>query len=247
MAYKDMDKIAGILTIGNEILSGKVTDDNSPFLCRELRRLGVEVKQLVVLPDEVEVIADQIRFWARKYDLIFACGGVGPTHDDVTIAGIAKGLGKSVIRHASLVSFLKELYPQPLTEAMLKLTEVPEGADLIRLEEQRYPLVTVSNIYIFPGIPELLRKKFDAIKERFRTTPYYMKKIFVKSPEVEIAPHLFSVNTLYPALGLGSYPAFRHPDYQVMLTLESKDPGHLDKAFSHLLSLLPQKVVFKIE
>jgi molybdenum cofactor synthesis domain-containing protein len=242
-----MEKTAGILIIGNEILSGKIKDDNSPYLCRELRSLGVDVKRLLVLPDDEEVIAEQIRSWVGQYNLIFTCGGVGPTHDDVTVAGIARGLGKDVIRDASLLALVQNLYPPPLTDAMLKMTEVPEGAELIMAEGLRYPVVAISNIYIFPGIPEILRKKFDALKEQFRSTPFFLKKIFVDSPELEIAQHLLAVNRLYPCLGLGSYPVLKHPEYQVMLTLESKDPTYLDRAFLHLLSLLPQEIVVKIE
>ena len=242
-----MEKTATILIIGNEILSGKVTDENSPYLLGELRSLGVHVKRLVVLPDDEVAIAEQIRTGVSQYHYLFTCGGVGPTHDDVTIAGITKGLGKRVIRNPSLLALVQKLYPPPVTEAMLKLTEVPEGAELIMAEGLRYPVVTISNIYLFPGIPELLRKKFTAIKERFRSTPFCLKKIFVKSPELEIAHHLSTVNTLYPALGLGSYPVLKHPEYQVMLTLESKDPIYLDQAFSHLLSLLPREIVVKVE
>jgi molybdenum cofactor synthesis domain-containing protein len=242
-----MEKTAGILIIGNEILSGKVTDENSPYLCRELRSLGVNVKRLVVLPDDEEIIAEQIRTWVKQYHYIFTCGGVGPTHDDVTVAGIAKGLGKKVIRDPSLLALAQKLYPPPFTEALLKLTEVPEGAELLIAEGLRYPVVAVSNIYLFPGIPELLRKKFAAIKERFRSDPFCLKKIFVKSPELEIAHHLSAVNTLYPGLGLGSYPVLRHSEYQVMVTLESKDSTYLEQAFSHLLSLLPREIVVKIE
>ncbi len=242
-----IEKTAAILIIGNEILSGKVTDENSPYLSRELRSLGVDVKRLAVLPDEVDVIAEQIRVWTRQYHLIFTSGGVGPTHDDVTIAGIAKGLGKEVIRDPLLLTLIQKLYPSPVNEAMQKLSEIPEGAELITAEGLHYPVVAVSNIYIFPGIPELLKKKFSLIKERFRSTPFCLKKIFVRSHELEIAHYLSTVNMLYPSLKLGSYPVLRHPEYQVMLTLESKDPTYLDRAFLHLLNLLPKDTIVKIE
>jgi molybdenum cofactor synthesis domain-containing protein len=242
-----MEKTAAVLIIGNEILSGKVTDENSPYLLGELRSLGVHVKRLVVLPDDELAIAEQIRTEADQYHYLLTCGGVGPTHDDVTTAGIAKGLGKQVIRHPSLLALVQKLYPPPVTEAMLKLTEVPEGAELIMAEGLRYPVVTISNIYLFPGVPELVIKKFTAIKERFRSAPFRLKKIFVKSPELEIAHHLSTVNALYPALELGSYPTLKPAEYQVMLTLESKNQTYLDQAFHHLLSLLPQEIVVRTE
>jgi molybdenum cofactor synthesis domain-containing protein len=242
-----MEKTAAILIIGNEILSGKVADENSPYLSRELHSLGVDVQRLAVLPDAVDVIAEQIRVWIGQHHLIFTCGGVGPTHDDVTIAGIAKGLGKKVIRDPRLLTLIQELYPPPVNEAMLKLSEIPEGAELIMAKGLRYPVVAVSSIYIFPGIPELLQKKFSLIKERFRSTPFCLKKIFVRSHELEIAHHLATVNMLYPSLELGSYPALRNPEYQVMLTLETKDPASLDQAFLYLLNLLPKDTIVKIE
>ena len=253
--HVQMEKTAGILTIGNEILSGKVTDDNSPYLCRELRSLGVAVKQLTVVPDDEEAIAEQIRSWRGQHHFLITCGGIGPTPDDVTIAGIARGLGRGVTRNAELLALIQDLYPPPHNRAMLRMADVPEGAELLHSEGLRYPVVIISNIYILPGMPEILRKKFSAIKERFRSSPFFLKKIFVNSPEVEFALHLSELLTLYPDIALGSYPVFSPafspvfspPEYQVMLTLESKDPSYLEQAFQHLISLLPREVIVKTE
>src|SRR5215831_5819869 len=96
------DKTAVIIVIGNEILSGKVTDTNATFLTRELRTLGVTLRRIVVIPDEVETIAETIRAYHSAVDVIFTSGGVGPTHDDVTMEGVARGLGRSVVRHPFL-------------------------------------------------------------------------------------------------------------------------------------------------
>ena len=242
-----MEKTAGILIVGNEILSGKVADENSPYLCRELRNLGVSVQQLAVLPDDEGAIASQVRSWNGQYDFLFTCGGIGPTPDDVTIAGIAQGVGKSVIRHAKLISLIQDLYPPPHTGPMLKMAEVPEGADLLHPEGLKYPIVTFSNIYIFPGVPQILRKKFAAIKERFRCPPFFLKRIFVNSPEIKIALHLSELLALYPGIELGSYPVLAHPEYQVIVTLESKDPSSLERGFLHLISLLPKDSIVKTE
>jgi FAD synthetase len=242
-----MERTAGIVTIGSEILSGKVADDNSPYLCRELRSLGVDVKKLVILPDDEEVIAQQIRSWAGKFHLILVCGGLGPTHDDVTMAGIAKGLGRKIVRHPTLLAIIQNRHTASLNQSVLKLAEVPEGSELVLAEGLRYPVVSVSNIYIFPGIPEILKKKFEALKEKFRVAPFFLKKVFLKSPELEIAHHLSTVNALYSNLKLGSYPVLRHPEYQVMVTLESKDPALLEQAFSQLIARLPQEVIVKTE
>ncbi|HEX7787146.1 MAG TPA: molybdopterin-binding protein, partial [Methylomirabilota bacterium] len=105
-----MAKTAGILLIGNEILSGKITDANAAYLCRELRALGVEVRRITVVPDEVELIASEVRAFSAAYDVVFTSGGVGPTHDDVTIEGVARALDVPVVREPRLVEVLERYF-----------------------------------------------------------------------------------------------------------------------------------------
>src|SRR5512139_1607798 len=96
------EKTAALIVIGNEILSGKIVDTNSSFLAAELRALGVSLRRILVIPDEVDVIAEAVRAYQPAYDVLFTSGGVGPTHDDVTMTGVARGLGREVIRHPYL-------------------------------------------------------------------------------------------------------------------------------------------------
>jgi molybdenum cofactor synthesis domain-containing protein len=242
-----MTTTAGILIIGNEILSGKVQDANSPYLCRELRALGVEVRRISVIPDDVNTIAEESSTFSGAYDIVFTTGGVGPTHDDVTVEGIAKGLGRRVVIHPDLEQVVKELYPGKVNSARLRLAKVPEGAELLGQPDLVFPVVLIKNIYIFPGVPEILIQKFNGIKERFRGVPFLLKNVFVTAGEGAIAEHLNAVMREYPALLLGSYPALNNPEYRVRLTLESKDPAYLDKAFRRLLSLLPASSIAKVE
>ena len=102
-----MPKTAGIILIGNEILSGKIQDANAAYLCRELRGLGVDVRRITVIPDEVALIADEVAAFSREFDVVFTSGGVGPTHDDVTMEGVARAMGVSVVRHPALASLLE--------------------------------------------------------------------------------------------------------------------------------------------
>jgi molybdenum cofactor synthesis domain-containing protein len=234
-----MAKTAGIVIIGNEILSGKVQDVNAAYLLRELRLLGVDVKKVSVIPDEIDIIATEVAMFSRQFDVVFTSGGVGPTHDDVTIEGIARAFGRRVIRHPELERLLRNRYNSDLNEARLKLTEVPEGAQLIREDGLWLPAVTVDNVYIFPGIPDLLRQKFESIKERFRERPYFLRKVYVKEGEGNIAGYLHNLLREFPELMLGSYPDIHNPSYKVMLTLESKDEGYVHSALQRLLALLP--------
>ena len=242
-----MAKTAGILIIGNEILSCKIRDANSPYLCRELRALGVEIKRISVIPDDVDVIAGEAATFSAAYDIVITTGGVGPTHDDVTIEGIAKGLGRRVISHPDLERVLRQLYGGKVNSAHLRMAQVPEGAELFGQPDLVFPVVILKNIYIFPGVPEILRQKFDGIKERFRDAPFFLRKVFVTAGEGSIAEHLNAVMREYPALLLGSYPELNNPQYRVTLTLESKDPAYLDKALNRLMDLLPASTIAKVE
>src|SRR5882672_4114101 len=101
-----MPKTAGILLVGNEILSGKIQDANAVYLCRELRTLGVDVRRISVIPDEIQLIAEEVVVFSREFDVVFTSGGVGPTHDDVTIEGVARAMTVPVVRHPALVALL---------------------------------------------------------------------------------------------------------------------------------------------
>src|SRR5438552_15083190 len=114
-----MPKTAGIILIGNEILSGKITDANAAYLCRELRALGVHVRRISVIPDEIDLIGREVATFSRDHDVVFTSGGVGPTHDDVTIEGVARAMGVKVVRHPMLVGILERHFGAQLNEAHL--------------------------------------------------------------------------------------------------------------------------------
>src|SRR5439155_1182115 len=220
-----MPKTAGILLIGNEILSGKVADANAVYLCRELRRLGVDVRRLVVIPDEVEPIAHEVAAQSRAYDYVFTSGGVGPTHDDVTIDGVARAMGVPVVREPRLVDLLRGFYRESLNEARLKMADVPEGAELVTADALVFPAIVMRNVYILPGVPEIFRQKFEALRERFRGEPIHLRNVFVSLGEGALAEHLNGVLAGFPLLLLGSYPEFSNPEYRVKVTLEARGAG----------------------
>ena len=241
------DLHAAIIVIGNEILSGKVVDTNAPFLTRELRAIGVTLKRILTIPDEVDEIAEAVKEFRPRYDVVFTSGGVGPTHDDVTMEGIAKGLGRRLVRHPAIESRLREFYKEHVNDARLKMSEVPEGAELLVDGRLGFPTVKCENFYILPGIPELFEQKFEALRERFTATPYTLRVVYTREGEGSIAEHLNATLAAFPDLLLGSYPKLSHPEYTVKLTLESKDPEYVDRALAHLLRLLPVDAVVRTE
>jgi len=242
-----MAKTAGIVLIGNELLSGKVADQNAVYLCREFRQLGVDVRKISVIPDEIELIAREVSDFAGAYDWVFTSGGVGPTHDDVTIAGVARAFGLPVVRDPGLVARFEAAYQGRLNEARLKMTEVPEGALLLAADHLVVPVVVVRNVYVLPGVPEIFRPKFEAIRERFRDRPFLLRVVYFRVGEGTLAEHLNAMLAGFPDLLCGSYPEFSNPDYKVRVTLESKEPEYLEAALRDLLARLPADAVARVQ
>src|SRR5215216_4753071 len=125
-------KTAAIVVIGNEILTGKSEDRNASFLITELYRLGVALRRIVMIPDEVEEIAHYVRECAAHFDYVFTSGGVGPTHDDVTIEAIARAFNRPVVRHPDLDAMLRGHFGDNADDARMRLADIPEGSELIR-------------------------------------------------------------------------------------------------------------------
>jgi len=238
---------AGILVIGNEILSGKVVDTNSPYLCRELRALGVDVERVLVIPDDVELIARETKAMHQAYDFVFTSGGVGPTHDDMTLDGIALAFGRPLELNESIVARIERAQGGVANESQKKMARIPAQSVLVDAGDLWFPVVIVENVHVFPGIPELLRKKFESIRDRFRGVPFLLKRVYVRQRESDIADDLHALLGEFPELMLGSYPKIGEERFHVLLTLESRDAGYLQRALDALLSKLPGDAVHKVE
>jgi FAD synthetase len=242
-----MSKTAGIVIIGNEVLSGKTRDSNSHFFCTELRQLGVEVQKISTIQDDVDIIGKEVASFSDRFDYVFTSGGVGPTHDDVTIEGVAHGLGVKVVRHPDIEQRMRRRLGDQVNEARLRMANVPEGATLLATEAPFAAIVKIRNIYIFPGIPRILEERFQAIKETFRDTPYYLKNVYVRYGEGVIASILNQLLVNFPDLMLGSYPVLDLPNYKVKVTLESKDSNYLDEALRAFIASLPADAVHRVD
>lgn len=241
---------AAILVIGDEILSGKTADQNAQLLIGELRELGVALKRILVIPDDVEEVAASVRALADRFDYVFTSGGVGPTHDDVTLVGVARAFAVPIVRQPELEARLRRHFgerPGGVDEAKLRMADVPEGAELIETAEMRWPVLVMRNVFILPGVPELFRKKFLALRERFRVAPFFARAVFTQEDEFDIAAQLSDVATAHPLVAIGSYPNFASEEYRVKVTLESKDEAALMAALEVLLTQLKPELVVRCE
>lgn len=234
---------AGIAIIGDEILSGKFVEENAAFLIGELRTLGVELRRIVVIPDELEDIAATVLELSARFDHVFTSGGVGPTHDDVTMAAIAKAFGTTIVRQPELERRVRAYWGDKLSEPNLRLADVPATAELVYGKDLIWPVVAVNNVYILPGVPSLFRRKFVDIRDRFRTEPVTVARVYVDAEEGSIAADLDAVVAAHPAVKIGSYPRFSENDFKVLVTLEGRDAADLGGAFAMLVERLGPRVV----
>jgi molybdenum cofactor synthesis domain-containing protein len=234
---------AGVVIIGDEILSGKFTEENARFLIGAFQDLGVELRRIAVIPDDVAEIAETVPDFARRFDHVFTSGGVGPTHDDLTMAGIARGFGTDVVREPELEAKVRGYWGERLAEPNLRLADVPRGAVLVYGKDTVWPVVSYRNVYILPGVPALFRRKFLDISDRFRSAPATVARLYCMADEGELAPHLDAVVAAHPAVKLGSYPRFDEQDFRVLVTLEGRDAAAVAAAQDALAERLGARVV----
>jgi molybdenum cofactor synthesis domain-containing protein len=234
---------AGIILIGDELLSGKVVDENARFLVEELRELGVALRRICVIPDVLDEIAATVREFAGRYDHVFTSGGVGPTHDDLTMEGVARAFDSEVTRHPHLEDLLRRYYGERLEERNLRMADVPKGAHFVDGDHPTWPVIAMSNVYILPGIPEIFRRKFKSIRERFRGEPFHLRCVFTSDEEGRIAGELDRIVASYHGVQVGSYPKLDPTEYRVKVTLESKDARLVQAATEDLVRALGSSVV----
>jgi molybdenum cofactor synthesis domain-containing protein len=239
---------AGVVVIGDEILSGKFTEENAAFLIGELRALGVELRRILVIPDELDDIAATVVEMSGRVDHVFTSGGVGPTHDDLTMAGIAKGFGTTVTREPELEKRIRAYYGDKLVEANLRLADVPDGAALVWGNDPGvWPVVSYKNVYILPGVPALFRRKFADIRDRFRTEPVTVARVYLDADEGAIAGDLDAVVAAFPLVRIGSYPRFAEKDFRVIITLEGRASEDVAGAQAMLVERCGARVVRRDE
>jgi len=240
---QDVTRTAAILVIGNEILTGKVEETNARWLTAELYELGVGLRRIQVVPDEVDAIAEAVRSIRPAVDHVFTSGGVGPTHDDVTVAGIARALEREVVRVEPLASVLRKFYGDRCNDDVLRMADAPAGFELIECCDRYWPVLSVENVVILPGVPEIFRRKFASIRERFRSTPFAIEILHTSLDEGLLAMHLNRIAATFPEVAIGSYPQFTDPSWKVRVTLESKNAGAVARATVELKAALAGTIV----
>lgn len=228
---------AAVLVIGNEILSGRTRDANLNYLAVGLTEIGIRLMEARVVPDiEARIIAalDELR---TTYDHVFTTGGIGPTHDDITAACIARAFGVPLRRDERAVDLLTRHYggAEYLTEARLRMAHVPEGATLIDNPVSAAPGFQLGNVYVLAGVPRICQAMFDGLKGRLKGGDKVLSlTVSAHVGEGVIAHDLGQLQQGYADLDIGSYPYFRQGRYGASFVLRGTDRERLEAAATEL-------------
>lgn len=231
-------KQAALLIIGDEILSGKFADENAPYLIGRLRSLGCRVRRVVVLSDVIDDIAQETARSSADCDFVFTTGGVGPTHDDITMRSIAAAFELPLVSHPRLERVLREKIKGELTPAALRMAQVPEGSELWWDGGMTFPLIVTRNVHIFPGVPSIMRLKFEAVAERFRGKVLHTARVVTGEYETQIAARLEQAVGRFPSVAIGSYPRYDEGPRHVIVTMEGLDAAQVRAAQDWLEGVL---------
>ena len=215
---------AAIFVIGDEILHGEIGDDNGPWLINQLSDLGIDVERCIILPDEPDVIAEELQRFDHC-DYRFTTGGLGPTHDDRTLEGVARALDRSLVTDEELIELLQEQHG-PLNDAQRRMALRPEGGTFVHIENSLGLGFKVENIYVFPGFPEELKVMFETVADEFGGD-VVSASVETATPEGALKDVLDGVRERFD-VAVGSYPA--HGDEPGRVKVTGTDPDEVDRA-----------------
>lgn len=233
-------RTAAALVIGNEILSGKTQDANTFALAKWLRKMGIKLSRTVSILDDVETIASEVRSLSATHDYLFTSGGVGPTHDDVTMEGVAAAFGVKVVSDPGLETMITNHYGERLREGHLRMAIVPEGSKQIASAEVWWPVTVMNNVFVLPGVPEIFRLKLTVVEQLVQAdVPFLSRAVFTKMDEGTLKPLLDAIVEAYPDVDVGSYPSWTAPDYKTKLTFDGRDAAQLEAAVQRFVATLP--------
>lgn len=241
-------RTAAALIIGNELLSGKITEANLHVLAVELRSLGIHLRRAVMVLDDVETIAREVRELSVAHDVVFTSGGVGPTHDDLTIESVARAFGVGVVLSPELARMIRGYYGDRCTPGHLLMARIPEGARLITTEGVPWPTVVMNNVWVLPGVPEVFRMKLPHLRgELAGGTPFLSLAVYTTLDEGDIKPLLDQVVAAHGQVEIGSYPKWHDPEYRTKLTFDGTIAARVHAARDEFVAGLPAGSLVRVE
>lgn len=231
---------AAALVIGNELLTGKIREANVSELAKLLFDLGISLRRVVVCGDDVETIVGDLNSLRADHDHVFTSGGIGPTHDDVTMAAVAQAFDRPLVRSAVLEAMLREFFGERCTDGHLRMADIPRGADLLRSPKVRWPVIRVVNVHVLPGLPEVFLRKMPILREHLHgSLPFLSRAVSTLCDEGEVAGLLARLAEKFPEVTIGSYPRWEDGSPRLTVTFDAQSPEAIAAAAEALIDNLP--------
>ncbi len=240
---------AGIIVIGNEILSGRTQDTNTSTLSIWLNSLGIKVQEVRTIPDSEKIIIDTVNELRKKYNYVFTTGGIGPTHDDITASSISKAFNLKYGPHKEAMALLEKYYkPGEFNEGRQKMAWMPTTADLIYNPTSGAPGFNVENVFCLPGVPSILKSMLAGIINKLiGGEPIISQTINLRTVESEISEPLSKVQYDNKDVDIGSYPFFRAGRLGVAIVLRSTEQNKIDKCNLEIIKFIKKKNIDIVE
>jgi molybdenum cofactor synthesis domain-containing protein len=225
---------AGLLVIGDEILSGRTKDRNIGHIAEYLTGLGIDLSEVRVVPDIEEEIVAALNALRRRYTYVFTTGGIGPTHDDITADAVAKAFGVAIGHDPRAVALMRERFPNAeLNEARMRMARIPEGAELVANPVSKAPGFWIGNVIVMAGVPQIMHAMLEDAAPRLKTGPKMLSEsIAAGMREGDIGTPLAEVARAHKDVMIGSYPFSIDGRPDTNLVVRSRDPQALAAAKS---------------
>jgi len=228
---KQKHHTAAILVIGNEILSGRTHEKNAHLAAQKLFECGCRLGEILVVPDDESRIVEGIKRLISCYDAVITSGGIGPTHDDITMQSVAKAFDVELAEHQGVIGVMQDAYGQDnLNSGRRRMARVPRGSRLIRCKKSIAPGVRLNNVYVLAGVPDIFASQLETILPDFNGQPFLRREIEVSLPESLFASELSQLQQEFQEVEIGSYPSRCGNLPAGKICLSSKSPARLDAA-----------------
>lgn len=235
---------AAMLAIGDEILSGRTKDTNTNHLATKLTEIGIDLREVRVVGDEPADIIAAVNALRARFDYVFTCGGIGPTHDDLTADCIAEAFGVGIDIREDARAILATNYKNPdveLNEARLRMARIPDGADLIDNPVSKAPGFRLGNVHVMAGVPTIFHAMVESVLPTLTGgEPLLSVTVRIEAPEGEIAARLTQLTKDYPSLSFGSYPFIQNGLFGSNIVVRGTDKVKLKQAEQSLAQLVDE-------
>lgn len=226
---------AALIVIGDEILSGRTQDANLSYLAKWLNNCGVQLVEARVILDDEDTIANTVNQLRGYYNYVFTTGGIGPTHDDITSASIAKAFGVDLVENAEARALMLSYNPNDATPERMKMAHVPAGAKLIKNSISMAPGFQMENVFVLAGIPAIMQAMLGALDGEIEGAGKVISKtINAFVGESLLAADLGIVQESYPQTAIGSYPFYRNGVHGAALVVRSTDDDAINSAIDEI-------------